>query len=178
MKSIKLTSLVTGLAFAALSLLPAQAAFAAGQAMSLSVASQSGGTFAISISETSADTINYAEADINVSAAAQNVSVEYGGSAFSHPDVPCPAGVTTCAIGSIGAGGTVTGTNKLATLHFTIASGNSATVSITSSSYLAHPNPGAVSTAEPISAVSASYSYTAPGHSSQHWFGYNYPHQP
>jgi hypothetical protein len=120
--------------------------------MTLSGGSNTNGNFAVTVYEnTGADTVTGANVVLAFSSAVSNVSYDYTVGPF----------VATTPSGAHNAYGTVTGTQPVATVHFTINSPMTVTATVDAASYLKHVDGTTISNFV-ITRGSADFAYTAP----------------
>jgi hypothetical protein len=152
MKFSKITSVVAGLTVLAATLAPVQASALSQATMTLSGASQSNGTFAVTVYEnTGSDTVTGAKVEMSFSQAVSNIAYDYSVGPFT----------AVTPSGAHNAYGTVTGTNPVARVSFTLANPGTVTASVNANSYLKHAGDTSVENFA-ITRGSADFTYTAP----------------
>lgn len=152
MKFSKITSVVAGLTVLAATLAPVQASALSTATMTLTGSTQSNGTFAVTVYEnTGSDTVTGAKVEMSFSQAVSNVAYDYSVGPFT----------AVTPSGAHNAYGTVTGTNPVARVSFTLATPGTVTASVNANSYLKHASDTSVENFV-INRGSADFTYTAP----------------
>ncbi|HSX34550.1 MAG TPA: hypothetical protein VLF62_02815 [Candidatus Saccharimonadales bacterium] len=152
MKFSKITSVVAGLTVLAATLAPVQASALTTATMTLSGATQSNGSFAVTVFEnTGSDTVTGAKVEMSFSQAVSNIAYDYSVGPFT----------AVTPSGAHNAYGTVTGTNPVARVSFTLATPGTVTASINANSYLKHAGDTSVENFA-INRGSADFTYSAP----------------
>jgi len=153
MKLIKTLSFIaSSFAVLAVALAPLQASALSTASMTLAGASQTNGSFSVVVYEdTGSDTVTGANVDLSFSSAVSGVSYDYGVGPFT----------AVTPSGAHNAYGTVTGSNPVARVSFTLANPGSVTASVSGSSYLKHAGDTSVESFA-INRGGASFTYTAP----------------
>jgi hypothetical protein len=153
----KFATIASGISILAASFAPLSASALSNAAMTLSGDSNTNGNFAVTVYEdTGADTVTGANVVLNFSSAVSNVSYDYSVGPF----------VATTPSGAHNAYGTVTGSQPVAVVRFTVASPATVTASVSSASYLKHVD-GTTIANFVINGGSADFTYTAPAATSQ-----------
>jgi|GEM_PF-2208790 len=152
MKFSKITSVVAGLTVLAATLAPVQASALSTATMTLSGATQSNGNFAVTVYEdTGSDTVTGAKVEMSFSQAVSNVAYDYSVGPFT----------AVTPSGAHNAYGTVTGTNPVARVSFTLANPGTVTASVNANSYLKHASDTSVENFA-INRGSADFTYSSP----------------